>query len=96
MSRHTLKTDPDVFEAVFTGVKTFEIRKDDRGYKDGDHLLLRETENSGQEMAKGAPLKFTGRLIQAHVMYVLRGPVYGLEEGWVIMSIHVNERLWGK
>lgn len=39
---HGLKIQPDYFKAVFMGNKTFEIRKNDRGYKAGDVLILKE------------------------------------------------------
>ncbi|WP_428958055.1 DUF3850 domain-containing protein [Levilactobacillus brevis] len=39
---HGLKIQPDYFKAVFMGTKTFEIRKNDRGYKAGDVLILKE------------------------------------------------------
>lgn len=84
---HELKTDPAVFVAVLCGQKTFEIRFDDRGYEAYDILKLRETEHSAAEMKAGAPLKYTGREIEVQVKYILRGPIYGLMDGWVIMSI---------
>lgn len=80
---HELKTDPEVFAAVLAGLKTYEIRKDDRGFAVGDILVLHETQHSGVAMAAGAPLVFTGRSVRVR----LRGPVYGLVDGWVIMSI---------
>jgi hypothetical protein len=103
---HTLKTDPEVFQAAMQGVKTWEIRKDDRGFKVGDILCLRETEYTGEEMKfqgrrdwaytneelealKPKPLKYTGRELYMRVTYILRGPIYGLKEGWVIMSVVV-------
>lgn len=85
-AKHELKTDPEVFSALRKGLKTFEIRKDDRGFKVGDYLLLRETYYSGEEMQNGQPLRYTGREQVFVVNYILRGPCYGLQEGWVIMS----------
>lgn len=87
MAHHELKTDPEVFEAVRLGLKNFEIRKDDRGFEVDDTLELRETTCTGYEIASGLPLAYTGRVIHARVKYILRGPVYGLDSGWCILSI---------
>ena len=87
---HELKTDPEVFTAVWEGVKPWEIRKNDRDYQAGEKLLLRETEHTGEEMKAGKPLIYTGREILARIVYVLYGPVYGLAFGWCIMSIEVQ------
>lgn len=83
---HELKTDPEVFRAIASGAKQFEIRFDDRGFKVGDQLLLKETKFTGAEMEAGCPLIYTGDVEWMKVRYILRGPVYGLQEGWVIMS----------
>jgi ASC-1-like (ASCH) protein len=84
---HELKTDPKVFQAVYTGEKKFEIRKNDRGFKVGDELHLQETKHTGAEMAEGAELEFTGRCIPVNVTHILHGPIYGLIADWCIMSI---------
>ena len=44
MKTHALKTHPEPFAAVCLGHKTCEVRKDDRGFKVGDVLLLEEYE----------------------------------------------------
>lgn len=61
---HELKTWPVYFGAVAAGKKTFEIRKDDRGFGIGDWLHLCEWDpQSGH---------YTGRYVNAEVTYILR------------------------
>ncbi len=84
---HELKTDPACFVGTLAGQKTWEIRYDDRGYKVNDILVLKETQESTEAMKAGAPLVYTGREIGVVVTYLMRGPVYGLQDGWVIMSV---------
>ncbi|RJO61076.1 MAG: DUF3850 domain-containing protein [Dehalococcoidia bacterium] len=86
---HHLKTDHDMFRAVIAGKKTCEIRFDDRGFKVGDTLILKETLYTGEEMkgSESMPLIYTGYEHMTKIKHILRGPVYGLMEGWVILSI---------
>ena len=103
MKKHELKTDPQVFDDVVSGRKTFEIRKDDRGFEVGDLLKLRKTKHTGVEMCsyphpdhpgrvvKGKPLEYIGPPLYVRVTYILRGPIYGLADGWVIMSIQPRD-----
>lgn len=91
MKEHELKTDPGVFEDVIKGRKPFEIRKDDRGYAVGDLLKLRKTKHTGAEMSEGAPLEYVGPPLYVYVTYILRGPIYGLADGWVIMGIKLRD-----
>lgn len=96
---HELKTDNAEFQAMKAGVKTFEIRFDDRDYRVGDTLHLWETRYTGEEMAfinhygaksgKRKPLEYTGETLDVSVDFLMRGPVWGLRDGWVIMSITV-------
>jgi ASC-1-like (ASCH) protein len=76
MKTHTLRILPEYFEAVKDGRKTFEIRLNDRGYNVGDSLVL-------QEFASGL---YSGDQIIVNVTDVLFSG-FGLEDGWVIMSI---------
>lgn len=82
---HELKTDPEVFQAVVDGRKTFEIRFNDRDFKVGDELVLLETIHTGEQMKKGKPLLYSGNELHKTVSYVLSG--YGLQDGWVILGI---------
>lgn len=84
---HELKTDPVEFDEISRGVVSFTIRKDDRGYQRNDHLFLRKTRYSAEEMAAGKPLEYTGNAIEVIVEALIRSPSHGLQEGWVILSI---------
>lgn len=89
-SIHNLKTDPDVFAASWFGEKEYEIRFDDRDFKVGDRLILRETEHTGEEMKQGKELIYTGRMIACYVTHKLND-CYGLKEGWCILDWHVED-----
>lgn len=92
--KHKLKTDPDVFDAVMKGIKPFEIRKNDRDYQIGDELMLKKTRYTGEEMKNGKPLEYTGDVWTVKVIYVLYGPIYGLQDGWCIMSTATVGEAW--
>lgn len=86
---HELKTDPEVFQAAWDGLKTFEIRFNDRDFKVGDSLYLLETEHNGEEMRAGAPLAYTGRTQMKVVSHVLTG--HGLAPGWCCLSYATDQ-----
>lgn len=94
MKYHELKTDPIVFAAVAAGIKTHEIRFDDRGFAIGDILHLRETRTSGEAMRAGAPLAYTGRHALREISHIQTG--YGLVDGWVILSFRQGEPRHGR
>jgi len=87
MKHHELKTDKQYFEAVESGSKTFEIRRNDRNYQVGDLLTLRETENTAYEMSDGAPLEYTGRELTVELTYVMDGYSGGaVRQGWSMLG----------
>ncbi len=84
---HELKTHPQFFSMVFAGTKTFEVRKDDRGFKLGDELLLKEfvpKEFYEDHLNDG---KYTGRILHRRIDYILKGGQFGIEKGYVVLSI---------
>ena len=83
---HELKTHPEYFAAIYSGIKNFELRKNDREYKIGDELLLKEFYPEGASW-DSTKLGYTGRILHRRVDYILRGGKFGLEEGYVIMAI---------
>ena len=75
---HELKIYPEFFELVLQGKKKFELRKDDRGFAEGDYILLKEFNPEDGS--------FTGRERKYIISYILRDFI-GLTSGYVIMSI---------
>jgi len=76
---HDLKTWPEYFSEVKAGLKNFEIRKNDRDFKVHDILNLEEYNLKENE--------YTGDKVIAKVDYILEGGSFGVEEGFVVMSI---------
>lgn len=86
MTKHILKSWPEFFKPVFDGKKNFELRKDDRHYRVGDLLTLREWEPN--------TAAYSGREITKEVTFILDGvgsggitPLHGLSRGYVILAI---------
>lgn len=75
---HDLKTWPQFFQPVALGHKTFEIRFNDRDFKVGDVLRLREWDP--------AVKKYTGNETIRRVTYITDFPA-GLRDGFVVMGV---------
>ncbi|MCM1236021.1 MAG: DUF3850 domain-containing protein, partial [Ruminococcus flavefaciens] len=75
---HQIRIGTAFFDDVFSGKKSFELRKNDRGYEEGDILEMMEFTNG----------KYTGRSLKALVTYLLED-FAGLKEEYCIMSIKV-------
>lgn len=71
---------PSYYEDVVSGKKGFELRKNDRGYKQGDSLKMLEFKDG----------KHTGRTIDADIIYMLEDYT-GLTEGYCILGIRVTD-----
>ena len=83
MNTHELKCQQPWFQGIWSGHKTFEIRRDDRGFQPGDVLRLRECwiDEDGDVM-------YSGREANRTVTYVLRdGEHVGLREGYVALGL---------
>ena len=91
MTQHFLKLNDRFFDAVANGIKTFEIRKNDRDYKVGDTLVLKEVNDDGKHLTYadhnlGINLDYE---IKVAVTYILTHEDFpdGVPEGYVAMSI---------
>ena len=76
--KHRLKTHIPYWEHAAIGIKSFEFRKNDRGFAPGDVLVLAEW-NQQKEL-------FTGREATTSVRYILYEG-FGIPEGFCIMGL---------
>lgn len=81
---HEIKCLPKYFDALVDGLKNFEVRKNDRDYKVGDSLLIREYDSEKKS--------YTGYELYAPVVYILENDesFTGLAEGFVVLGLNVN------
>lgn len=70
--RHVVKIWPQYFCRVADGSKTFELRKNDRGYQPSDTIILREWDDG----------IFTGKELTFKIGYVLP-----IDNGMVVFSL---------
>lgn len=76
--QHELKTLSPFFQAIWDRKKTFEIRKDDRGFEVGDVVRLRETISTEGDVG------YTGRTIFATISYLTS---YEQKPGYVVFAL---------
>ena len=76
---HDINIRRDFADPVLSGMKRFEVRKNDRGYQKGDFLRFHVIDEKGFPIAHGLNNK------KAKILYVLSG--WGIEPEYVVLSI---------
>jgi len=75
MKKHEVKIKPKWFQDVIDNKKSFELRFNDRDYKEGDELYLREWDDC-----------YTTRKATFRIKYILEN-VDGLETGYCLLGL---------
>lgn len=84
---HHLKTLPAYYDAVERGEKTFEIRRDDRGFQRGDVVRLKRFDPQlGYTSAPGGG-RFSEMSLDRRILWILTGGQFGVEPGYVILAL---------
>ncbi len=81
---HEVKCAPIMFERLLSGEKTFDLRRDDRGYQMGDELRLREYDDKRGHECDDPTCRlsrYTGRVLVRRIGFVAKGVFYGLDLG---------------
>lgn len=96
MTEHILKTLPPYWDAVLRGDKTFEVRRDDRGFQKGDTVAL--VRSDGKNTVYREDLPTDARLptcryatenyvLKSRITYILTGGQFGIEPGYVVLGL---------
>jgi hypothetical protein len=75
---HQLKILPKYFNKVFSGIKTFEVRFNDRDFQTGDKVSLNEYADT--------KTKYTGNQIDVVITYLLTDSVDGISKGYCVFG----------
>jgi hypothetical protein len=81
---HELKTEYNYFIDVEKGLKNFELRYNDRNFKVGDSLTLKEIVTINKEKSE---FIYTGRTLEKYIVYIFEGPGFGVIDGWVVLGL---------
>jgi hypothetical protein len=88
---HELKAWPYYFDQVWRGIKPFEFRRDDRPFKAGDLVSLREWSQS---------VGYSGRVILARVTCIAGRDEprlsVGIPPGFVILGLEIIGHSFGE
>ena len=84
MKTHELKIKPEYFRDVVRGIKTFEVRQNDRNFGVGDIITLREFEND----------KFIGNVVNVEIVYILDDEEY-CKHDYVVLGFRLRLDLGG-
>lgn len=91
MQIHNLKTWAYYWDAVYSGAKTFELRKNDRAYVEGDMIHLWRWDPA---IHKGEIADYDGLpCVSAKITYILPGGEFGLAEDFCILGFKSTNAL---
>ena len=81
MAEHVLKTWREPFDAVLSGAKRFEVRRNDRCFQSGDTAILKRWHHDCYCFDSTAkPLKFK-------IGWILHGGQFGIEPGFCVFQL---------
>ena len=88
-TEHKLKTRAPYWKAIQSGHKTFEVRRDDRGFQKGDILVLEKTRDDDPHLydMDGFGFDAEPKSIRKRVSYILTGGQFGREPGVIVMGL---------
>ena len=87
MTVHTLKCWPNYFDAIKIGDKTFDVRRDDRGFQKGDIVILQRTRSDGLHQVEYDYQERVKHELRRRITWILTGGQFGIEPGYVVLAL---------
>lgn len=88
MTEHKLKTWPRFWDAVASGEKNFEVRKNDRAFQTGDILVLQKYDHEkGVYVTDGYHFGATIFTIRKRITFLLQGGMFGIQPGYCVLGL---------
>ena len=95
MITHQLKTLSQYWDAVKRGDKTFDVRRDDRGFQKGDTVELIRYNGIGiayrtelpDSTGPGGRYDKATYTLSREITYILTGGQFGIEPGYVVLAL---------
>ena len=94
---HDLKLETAYFDALLSGDKNFEVRRDDRGFQRGDILVLCRWGRTASgaigylDHRGWAATRLDAQSIRRRITYILTGGQFGIEPGYVVLGLEAIE-----
>lgn len=87
MKTHNLKLSIEFCDDVLSGEKTFEVRKNDRGFQTGDLIRFIPTDGTSYRSLDGTARNAKHEISERTYMikYILNG--WGIKNGYVVLGI---------
>lgn len=83
---HVLKVLDDYVDYIYTGLKTFEIRKNDRDFKEGDFIIFKVIQINKTNFLPETiehPINYK----RYQIMYILDNFPQGLKDEYIALAI---------
>ena len=100
MRTHILKVEHEYMDALKSGEKKFEVRRDDRGFQKGDRLILCRWGKCRSNGSSYGYMNDDGRVVstsnwsysaidsvERKITYILTGGQFGIEPGYVVLGL---------
>jgi hypothetical protein len=92
MAEHTLKTLGTAWDAIKSGEKRFEVRRNDRFFQRGDIVVLRKLHEDGRHYATdySAESKYAALDLKFKIGWMLQGGQFGIEPGYIVFQLETT------
>lgn len=85
---HELKILPIHFTPIKQGDKKAEVRKNDRNFRIGDELLLKEfIPKDYWDPEDPKESEYSGEILHRKITHILNGGKFGIAKGYVVLSL---------